>query len=163
MLKHVSFFTKEKVLGTIKKYSEETNQVIIISGYITPGGFDIIKNEIKTENIKRIIVGAFTEKAKIIFDEIEEQYPHIELFVYTFVQKESKISNYYFSPILHAKIIAGYKSRKIRWAYTGSANITSFALNDKNIESGVFIKEKNKELDFINETIKKISNKKKPN
>jgi len=160
MLKHVSFFTKEKVLGTIKKYSEETNQVIIISGYITPDGFDIIKNEIKTENIKRIIVGAFTEKAKIIFDEIEEQYPHIELFVYTFVQKESKISNYYFSPILHAKIIAGYKSRKIRWAYTGSANITSFALNDKNIESGVFIKEKNKELDFINETIKKISNKK---
>jgi hypothetical protein len=160
MLKHVSKFTKINVLDTIKKYSEETSQVVLITGFITPDGFEIIKNKIKIENIKRIIVGVFTEKAEKIFSQIEEEHPHIELFVFSFVQKENKNSNYYFTPILHAKIIAGYKSRKISWAYTGSANITSFALKDENIESGVFIKEKNKELEVINETIKKISNKK---
>lgn len=159
MLKHVSKYTKEKSLDTIEKYSAETNQVVLISGYITPEGFEIIKKRINVEKIKRIIVGVLNEKAEKLFSELEENYPHIELFSFSFVQKESKNSNYYFSPILHAKIIAGYKSRKIRWAYTGSANITSFALKDENIESGVFIKEKNKELDIINETIKKISNK----
>ena len=159
MIKHVSSLTNERILETVINYSNDTNQIIIISGYITLAGFKSIESEINPLKIKRIIVGVFTEKANEDFKYIDEKYPEIELYIYKFLSHEDHQAKSYFTPILHAKIIAGYKSKKLRWAYTGSANITDFALNDENIESGIFIKEKNKELEKINETIKKINTK----
>jgi hypothetical protein len=160
MIKHISSVTEEKILDTFEAYSENSSQVLLISGFITIKGFKTIINNIKAEKIKRIIVGVFTENAKEAFEYIEENHPKIELYIYKFLGHEDYNSKSFFSPILHAKIIAGYKNKKIQWAYTGSANITEFALiADKNIESGVFIKEKNKELECINETIKKINSK----
>jgi hypothetical protein len=159
MIKHVSSLTHERILETIQVYSNDTNQLIIISGYITLAGFKSIEREINPNKIKRIIIGVFTEKAKDAFQYIEEEYPEIELFIYKFLGHADHQAKSYFTPILHAKIIAGYKSKKLKWAYTGSANITDFALNDENIESGIFIKEKNKELEKVNDTIKKINNK----
>jgi hypothetical protein len=159
MLKHISSLTKEKILETIQDYSNNTNQIILISGYITLAGIKRIESEINLEKIKRIIVGVFTQNAKEAFQYLEDVYPEIELYIYKFLNHDDIQTKSFFTPILHAKIIAGYKSKKIQWAYTGSANITDFALNDENIESGMFIKEKNKELEKINETIKKINNK----
>jgi hypothetical protein len=159
MIKHVSSLTKQKILETIEVYSKDSNQIIIISGYITLSGFNSIVAGIDHKKIKRIIIGVFTVKAKETFEYIEKKFPQIELYIYRFISHEDYQSKSFFTPILHAKIIAGYKSQKIRWAYTGSANITDFALNDENIESGIFIKEKNNELEKLNDTIKKINNK----
>ena len=159
MIKHVSSFTEEKILETIQDYANDTNQITVISGFITLAGFKRIISEINPKKIKRIIVGVFTEKAKAAFQYIEKEYPKIELYIYKYLGHEDHQSKSFFTPILHAKIIAGFSLKKIRWAYTGSANITDYALNDDNIESGIFIKEKNDELEKVNETIKKINKK----
>jgi hypothetical protein len=159
MIKHVSSFTEEKILETIQDYANDTNQIIVISGFITLAGFKRIISETNHKKIKRIIVGVFTEKAKEAFQYIEKEYPKIELYIYKYLGHEDHPTKSFFTPILHAKIIAGFSFKKIRWAYTGSANITDYALNDDNIESGIFIKEKNEELEKVNETINKINKK----
>jgi hypothetical protein len=158
MIKHISTLTKEHILDTIQEFSRDNDKIIIISGFITLAGFQRIEKAIDPQKIDRIIVGVFTKGANRAFEYIAEEYPKIRLFIYKFLTKEGDVENPSFTPILHAKIIAGYKSRLLRWAYTGSANITDYALNNSNIESGIFLKHKNKELDEINKTIRKINN-----
>lgn len=155
MLKHVSKFTEKKTVETIKNLAVSTPKIILITGYITDAGFSAITKYIEIKRIKKIIVGVYNANAQKVFEIIAQEHPKIELFVFRYYQ--SVLPKKY-EPVLHAKIIAGFYRKNLKWAYTGSANITSFALNDKNIESGFCIATPNKQLDYLKNTIQNIEN-----
>ena len=155
MLTHVSKFTDKNTVETIQKLAAKTPKIILITGYITTAGFRALTNEIEINKIKKIIVGVYNANAQNVFEIIAQEHPKIELFVFRYYQ--SVLPKKY-EPVLHAKIIAGFYRKNLKWAYTGSANITSFALNDKNIESGFCIATPNKQLDYLKNTIQNIEN-----
>ncbi|MCX6293947.1 MAG: NgoFVII family restriction endonuclease, partial [Sphingobacteriales bacterium] len=132
------------------------------TGFITRKGFEELEETLQDniKKVKKIIVGVYTESAKQAYDYISLNHPKIKIYVFkdTALCKDNQ-SKIKFRPILHAKIIAGYDGNNIVWAYTGSANLTDFALNDKNIESGIWLNN-NKILESIDYRIKKIMIKK---
>ena len=155
MLTHVSKFTDKNTVETIKNLAVSTPKIILITGYITDAGFSAITKYIEIKRIRKIIVGVYNANAQNVFEIIAQEHPKIELFVFRYYQ--SVLPKKY-EPVLHAKIIAGFNRKNLKWAYTGSANITSFALNDKNIESGFCISTPNKQLDYLKNTIQNIEN-----
>ncbi len=140
--------------------------IVIVTGFLTKKGFaELIKSvdEKNIKKIKKIVVGVYTSSAQKAYEYItkDSKYSHIKLYIFnnrTLETEPTDKNNIKFSPILHAKIIAGY-DKEIVWAYTGSANLTDFAFNDKNIESGVFLNKSNL-LKPIDARIKKIFSKK---
>jgi hypothetical protein len=155
MLTHVSKFTDKNTVETIQKLAAKTPNIILITGYITTPGFRVLTDEIEIKKIKKIIVGVYNANAQIVFEKIAQEHPKIELFVFRYYQSDQPKR---YEPMLHAKIIGGFNRNNLKWAYSGSANITSFALEDKNIESGFCISEPNKQLEHLNNTIKEILN-----
>jgi hypothetical protein len=165
MNKYASNFTDkntDKLRNLISKAGDECKSIVIVTGFITRKGFQELEGTLQDniKKVKKIVVGVYTESAKQAYDYISLKHPKIKIFVF----KNNALSNdnqikIKFRPILHAKIIAGYGGGNIVWAYTGSANLTDFALNDKNIESGMWLN-KNKLLASIDYRINKIMTKK---
>jgi hypothetical protein len=158
MIEYVSKYTEEKILEKIVYLSKNSDELIFISAFITLKGFKSIEEKIDTSKINRIIIGVFTSSAYETFNYINENYPKIALFVFKYNSSTKILNEFIYNPILHAKIYAGYNSNIIEWAYTGSANVTDFALTEKNIESGIFLNKPEKELEKIYDSIEQIKN-----
>lgn len=161
MNKYATNFTDkntDQLKNIISKASEDSRSIVIVTGFITKKGFEEFEKSLENniKKVKKIMVGVYTETAKQAYDYISIKYPKIKLYVFknTILNKDN-LNKIKFRPILHAKIIAGYNGNNIAWAYTGSANLTDFAFNDKNIESGIWLNN-NKMLDSIESRIKKI-------
>jgi hypothetical protein len=156
----------DQLRNLISINSNKCKSIVIITGFLTKKGFEELTSCIDQQKIKKIVVGVYTSSAQKAFEFISKnpKYSHIKLYIFnnrildpknSYSEDENSIK---FSPILHAKIIAGY-DKEIVWAYTGSANLTDFAFNDKNIESGVFL-DNSGLLKSIDVRVKKICTKK---
>lgn len=137
-----------KLSGVIRDKLPTTSAVKIISGFLSPKGFKqlvgVSSNEIgrNASKIEYIVVGRLTLPCAEIFDKLHgmpeysgKLFVNLGLGVSTRNNKRIRWQ----TPLIHSKIIALDPASDNNLFYIGSANITHFALDDKNAEAGVVL------------------------
>src|SRR5574341_908515 len=139
----------KKLSEEIKKVLPKTNNIKIISGFLTREGFEKVFGQDEKnirENgrkIEYIVAGRLTVECAEIFDELYlmPKYKN-KLFINIGLGRLniSQTAINRFLPMIHSKIIALNSSSDDNLFYIGSANITHFAIEDFNAEAGVILK-----------------------
>ena len=129
----------------LKKEIETVDKFKIITGYTTESGLTQLIEKIGMEEfedkIEYFLVGALTKDCADAFDLWNKSFTRRDIF-----WMGNKIVGNFDNdgiargkPMIHAKLIVGIKDQLVKWAYVGSANVTDYALVDKNTEGNLFL------------------------
>ena len=138
----------KKLSDEIRKVLPTTNDVKIISGFLSRDGFYNVfgptDREIRDngKKIEYIVVGRLTVECAKIFDELYSlpEYKDklfVNLGLGRLNKKGTAINR--FLPMIHSKIIALNPTSDTNTFYIGSANLTHFAIDDFNAEAGIIL------------------------
>lgn len=138
-----------KLNQSIKEYLKPNSKIKIVSGFLTKSGLKSIAGSRKEEiecflqKLEYIVVGRLTKSTNDVFENLFENFPqhrnklHINLGLGKKDEKRKIITH--FIPMIHSKIIAIDYDKPDNLFYIGSANVTKFALEDHNAESGILL------------------------
>lgn len=160
-----------KLNQTLKENLKSKSKIKIVSGFLTKSGLKSIsgfrKEEIEgfLQKLEYIVVGRLTKKTNDVFENLFENFPqhknkfYVNLGLGKKEQKRNIITH--FLPMIHSKIIAIDYDKADNMFYIGSANVTKFALEDNNAESGILLSGLNdKERKHISAYMDFLKNKK---